>query len=219
MDPSAEQHHRIRRSPQRWADDVAAALRASPPGRGVRLLDVRGAVEQHRPVLLVTYRLPGALGGTGLRRWLDGRAHPPAPAGHDPAAWLAAAIARHDLTRLPGTYPDEAATDPQEVWWWGDAPLPGRGPDGAPDGAAAPAVHPGGHRPVHERSWRLRVDGQDFEVGVRSGPPWTYDVEWLSGPHPYGFSSSGPAEMGVDEVREAVRNFLAGIDPRTGHLR
>jgi hypothetical protein len=63
----------------------------------------------------------------------------------------------------------------------------------------------------------LTVDGEDFRVRIRAGQPRTYDFDWLTGPHEYGFASSGP-EMTVPEMEQAIRDFLAGIDPATGYL-
>ncbi|MFC3502188.1 hypothetical protein ACFOOK_14615 [Micromonospora krabiensis] len=64
----------------------------------------------------------------------------------------------------------------------------------------------------------LAVDGQDFRVGRRAGAPGTYDFDWLSGPHEYGFALSGARELSRPELEEAIRGFLAGIDPATGYL-
>jgi hypothetical protein len=63
----------------------------------------------------------------------------------------------------------------------------------------------------------MTVDGQDFRIRVRAGEPGTYDFDWLTGPHEYGFSSSGP-EMTLPEMAQAIRDFLAYIDPTTGYL-
>ncbi|MEH0935478.1 hypothetical protein [Micromonospora psammae] len=66
----------------------------------------------------------------------------------------------------------------------------------------------------------LTVDGQQFRVRVRAEDPGTYDFDWLSGPHDYGFglSRSGDHAMSLPEMEEAVRDFLAQIDPATGYL-
>ncbi|MEU4640939.1 hypothetical protein [Micromonospora sp. NPDC023814] len=66
----------------------------------------------------------------------------------------------------------------------------------------------------------VTVDGQDFRVGVRAGEPGTYDFDWLSGPHEYGFGlpRSDGCAMSRPEMEEAIRNFLAQIDPATGYL-
>ncbi|SCL37586.1 hypothetical protein GA0074692_4718 [Micromonospora pallida] len=66
----------------------------------------------------------------------------------------------------------------------------------------------------------LTVDGQEFRVRTRAGAPGTYDFDWLTGPHEYGFALSGPAEpaMSRAEMERHIRDFLADIDPATGYL-
>jgi hypothetical protein len=64
----------------------------------------------------------------------------------------------------------------------------------------------------------MTVDGHDFRVRERVGGLPTYDFDWLSGPHDYGFTASGPV-MTLREMEETIRTFLAGIDPATGFLR
>ncbi|RKN59235.1 hypothetical protein D7193_10515 [Micromonospora costi] len=66
----------------------------------------------------------------------------------------------------------------------------------------------------------LTVDGQEFRVRTRAGAPGTYDFDWLSGPHDYGFgiSRSDRSTMSRPEMEEAIRDFLAQIDPATGYL-
>ncbi|WBB69344.1 hypothetical protein [Micromonospora sp. WMMD812] len=67
---------------------------------------------------------------------------------------------------------------------------------------------------------RMTVDGEEFRVGVRAESPGTYDFDWLTGPHEYGFalSRSGGYELSRSEMEEAIRGFLAEIDPATGYL-
>ncbi len=67
----------------------------------------------------------------------------------------------------------------------------------------------------------MTVDGQEFRIRTRADEPGTYDFDWLSGPHDYGFTLSGGAgwAMSVPEMEEAIRDFLAEIDPATGYLR
>lgn len=69
-------------------------------------------------------------------------------------------------------------------------------------------------------SWRLTVDGHDWEVHERADEPGTYDVDWLTGPHPYGFSSktSDGSPMGETDMRRSIAAFLTDIDPETGYL-
>ena len=62
------------------------------------------------------------------------------------------------------------------------------------------------------------VDGESFVV-VRDGN--SVHHTWVSGPNEgYGFSvgGSGAVELTDEEVRSAIRAFLAEIDPRTGYL-
>jgi hypothetical protein len=67
----------------------------------------------------------------------------------------------------------------------------------------------------------LTVDGQEFRVRARTDSPGTYDFDWLSGPADYGFglTRSDGSGMSLSEMAEAIRDFLAGIDPATGYLR
>ncbi|SCL16904.1 hypothetical protein [Micromonospora inyonensis] len=67
---------------------------------------------------------------------------------------------------------------------------------------------------------RLVVDGHEFRVRARAEEPGTYDFDWLTGPHDYGFGLSGAAgfTMSPAEMTEAARDFLAQIDPATGYL-
>lgn len=73
----------------------------------------------------------------------------------------------------------------------------------------------------HPQWTHLIVDGQHFVVKARRDDPGAYDFAWLSGPNDgYGFSSkrSNGAAMSEAEMREAIRNFLAQVDPRTGYI-
>lgn len=68
---------------------------------------------------------------------------------------------------------------------------------------------------------RVRVDGEAFEVRERSGEPGTYDLEWVSAPAPrYGFSiaRNDRSEINAEEMTDAIRGFLASVDPETGHI-
>jgi hypothetical protein len=66
----------------------------------------------------------------------------------------------------------------------------------------------------------VTVDGQDFVVRARAGEAGVYDVEWLTGPAGYGFTvaSSDRSALGLPEAREAIRDFLAKVDPATGYI-
>lgn len=70
-----------------------------------------------------------------------------------------------------------------------------------------------------QRPIRLVVDGERFDVRERSGRPGQYDFDWVSGPNPgYGFTSAtsnGQPQTAV-ELEDAIRNFLAQVDPEAG---
>lgn len=80
---------------------------------------------------------------------------------------------------------------------------------------------------------RLDVDGETFLVHRRG--PGDYDCDWISGPNRgYGFGSrtgvayeppgpppgtiTRPPEVTTCDHVESIRNFLAQIDPKTGHI-
>lgn len=85
-------------------------------------------------------------------------------------------------------------------------------------------VAAGEHVPETWRAERPRtvvVDGHDFLVRPRPAEPGTYDFDWTSGPNAgYGFAISGwqGRPLSADEIRGHIRDFLQGIDPRTGYL-
>jgi hypothetical protein len=66
----------------------------------------------------------------------------------------------------------------------------------------------------------MKVDGQDFRIRAREEEPGEYDFDWLSGPHEYGFgiSRSDGSAMSLPEMEDAIRDFLAQIDPATGYI-
>ena len=67
----------------------------------------------------------------------------------------------------------------------------------------------------------LVVEGETFRVRKEetAARRHTYHDDWSSGPNPgYGCTSSGPSELTEEEHVSSVRDFLAGIDPTTGHL-
>lgn len=68
---------------------------------------------------------------------------------------------------------------------------------------------------------RMSVDGEEFEVSRSDDSPGTYDVAWLTGPDPqygFGFRSHPPGRVGRAVLEEAIRDFLAQVDPGTGHI-
>lgn len=84
-----------------------------------------------------------------------------------------------------------------------------------------PGIAPEDQSPRHAGDpLMVTVDGHDFRVRVRTGEPGTYDFDWLSGPHEYGFGLSGAAgaPMSRAAMEEAIRGFLDEIDPATGYL-
>ncbi|WCN81760.1 hypothetical protein [Micromonospora sp. LH3U1] len=86
-----------------------------------------------------------------------------------------------------------------------------------------PGPAPQDTRPRYTRSdpILLTVDGERFRIRRRDEQPGTYDFDWLSGPHDYGFGISradGPATT-LPEMRETIRTFLAEIDPVTGYSK
>lgn len=83
-----------------------------------------------------------------------------------------------------------------------------------------PGLVPEHPRTVRDEPVLLTVDGHTFRVGQRADQPGTYDFDWLTGPHDYGFTLGGPAvPMSRREMEDAIRGFLAEIDPATGYLR
>lgn len=66
----------------------------------------------------------------------------------------------------------------------------------------------------------ITVDGQGFLMRVRTEEPGVHDFEWLTGPRGYGFTvaRSDRSTMSPREAEEAIRNFLAQINPATGYI-
>jgi hypothetical protein len=74
---------------------------------------------------------------------------------------------------------------------------------------------------VANEPWRMSVDGEEFEVSQPVGKPGTYHFTWLTGPNPgygFGFSTHPPVPSDRESLAEAVRDFLAQVDPDTGHI-
>jgi hypothetical protein len=67
---------------------------------------------------------------------------------------------------------------------------------------------------------RLTVDGEVFDV-VAGEAPGRYHYDWVSGRIPgYGFSSavSDGSSLTVEQHVDAIRGFLAAVDPATGYI-
>jgi hypothetical protein len=86
-----------------------------------------------------------------------------------------------------------------------------------------PGLAPEHARPRHinDDPIMMMVDGQEFRIRERAGKRGEYDFDWLNGPHDHGFglSRADGYAMTRPEMEEAIRNFLAGIDPATGYLK
>lgn len=67
---------------------------------------------------------------------------------------------------------------------------------------------------------KMVVDGETFEVTIDRALAGQYDCRWLTGPHDYGFAMarSDSSPIGEDELRRAISEFLAEINPETGYL-
>jgi hypothetical protein len=66
----------------------------------------------------------------------------------------------------------------------------------------------------------MTVAGQDFRIRARAAEPGAYDFDWLTGPQDYGFGITrhDGSAMSLPEMEEAIRDFLAQIDPATGYM-
>jgi hypothetical protein len=92
---------------------------------------------------------------------------------------------------------------------------PGGGEGGR--AAAGPGVYRGSAGRPGPVLHRLDVDGELF--AVREGGDGGTAYDWLTGPNDgYGFGSSGSPTRSAAEHREAIRTFLAQIDPATGYI-
>jgi hypothetical protein len=95
------------------------------------------------------------------------------------------------------------------------------GKDGDPD--AVPGIAPEAESDPDALSFTLEVDGERFVVRVAHRPGADYSdtgYTWLSGPNKgYGFSIGGPSNPSLEDHRERIRDFLAGVDPSTGYLK
>jgi hypothetical protein len=69
--------------------------------------------------------------------------------------------------------------------------------------------------------WRISVDGEEFEVSRPDSTPGSYSLTWLTGPdlgYGFGFSTHPPVQADRARLEESIREFLAQVDPRTGHI-
>lgn len=105
------------------------------------------------------------------------------------------------LSIVWSAYEDDASSRPVEP---GENAMPGLAPSPTP-----------GPDPVE-----LVVDGETFVVTRRVESPGTYDFAWTSHPESYGFTIGANVAWKPDqnELREAIRSFLAQVDPDTGYL-
>ena len=72
-----------------------------------------------------------------------------------------------------------------------------------------------------QKALELTVDGERFEVSADPDQPGLYHYAWLSGRHPgYGFSGrrSDHGDGMTAEHEEAIRSFLAQVNPVTGYI-
>lgn len=68
---------------------------------------------------------------------------------------------------------------------------------------------------------RVEVEGEVFDVAAERDRPGQYHFDWVSGPNPgYGFAvgTSDGREMSSGDIEDAIRDFLAAIDPETGYI-
>lgn len=82
---------------------------------------------------------------------------------------------------------------------------------------AVPGLDPTPRRPADARRAIVDVDGELFEISEDGRGGTSY--EWLSGPNPgYGFGCNASFTTPVEEHVALIRDFLRGIDPRTGYM-
>jgi hypothetical protein len=89
--------------------------------------------------------------------------------------------------------------------------------NGDGDREAVPGVRPAPEGAPDITSLTLEVDGEVFALSPNEFGGTDYT--WLSGPNPgYGFGVSPTPNLSVDEHIENIRDFLALVDPTTGHI-
>lgn len=75
--------------------------------------------------------------------------------------------------------------------------------------------------PEWEPPTRVEVDGEVFDVAAERDRPGQYHFDWVSGPNSgYGFAvgTSDGRTMSSAVIEDAIRDFLAGVDPETGYI-
>lgn len=78
---------------------------------------------------------------------------------------------------------------------------------------------------MHQPEWgpptRVEVDGEVFEVSASRNRPGQYHLAWVSGPNAdYGFSVGTSDGLAISdaETTDAIRGFLAQVNPETGYI-
>jgi hypothetical protein len=91
------------------------------------------------------------------------------------------------------------------------------GNDDERDPNATPGLYRGPEGRPGPVLFTVDVDGEEFTVRRGWGGGTVYD--WVSGPNKgYGFGSSETSSRPAEQHRDAIRAFLAGVDPTTGYL-
>lgn len=75
--------------------------------------------------------------------------------------------------------------------------------------------------PEWRTPFRIEVDGEQFDVSASRDRPGHYRFDWVSGRNAgYGFSagSADGRSMRDSEIENAIRSFLAQVDPETGYI-
>lgn len=89
--------------------------------------------------------------------------------------------------------------------------------NGDGDREAVPGLHSDTEGAADVASVTLDVDGETF--ALRPNEFGGTDYTWLSGPDPgYGFGVSPTPNLSLDEHTANIRDFLAIVDPTTGHI-
>lgn len=91
---------------------------------GARLVRSWCGVHARRPVVWVVHDHPWWGSRTGLRRLVD-EPVPTMPADGQTPEMVAEWMVSFDIGEPLGTVANDLVPDADEVWWWGDEPLPG----------------------------------------------------------------------------------------------